>query len=79
MTPEIIQKLRALGMNEYEARVYSTLAGLQKATAREYPRDEWSSPGPDLRDLKRPGQAGFIGVEEGSPTSYYVLDIDQVF
>jgi sugar-specific transcriptional regulator TrmB len=35
MTPEIIPGLRALGMNEYEANVYSTLVGLQKATARD--------------------------------------------
>ena len=35
MAAEIVPGLRGLGMNEYEASVYSTLVGLQKATARD--------------------------------------------
>jgi len=79
MTPEIIQKLRALGMNEYEARVYSTLAGLQKATARDIHEMSGVPRGRIYEILNDLARRGFIGVEEGSPTSYYVLDIDQVF
>ena len=34
MTVEIVQGLRALGMNEYEANVYSTLVGLRSDCPR---------------------------------------------
>ncbi|WP_243670604.1 hypothetical protein [Methanoculleus chikugoensis] len=69
MTAEIVPGLRALGMNEYAASVYSTLVGLQKATARDI--HEVSGVPPRgriyeiLNDLTRRG--GFIAVEEGSP------------
>jgi sugar-specific transcriptional regulator TrmB len=79
MTSEIIPKLRALGMNEYEARVYSTLVGLQKATARDIHETSGVPRGRIYEILNDLARRGFIGVEEGSPTSYYVLDVDQVF
>ncbi len=78
MTIEIIPQLRSLGLNEYEAKVYSTLVGLRKATARDIhlassvPRGRIYE---ILHDLVR---RGFIGVEEGSPKSYYLLDTDAV-
>lgn len=79
MTPEIISKLRALGMNEYEASTYSTLAGLQKATARDIHETSGVPRGRIYEILNDLARRGFIGVEEGSPTSYYILDIDQIF
>ncbi|GLI45758.1 TrmB family transcriptional regulator [Methanoculleus bourgensis] len=79
MTPEIIPGLRALGMNEYEANVYSTLVGLQKATARDIHEVSGVPRGRIYEILNDLARRGFIGVEEGSPTSYYMLDIDQVF
>ena len=79
MTPEIIPSLRALGMNEYEANVYSTLVGLQKATARDIHEVSGVPRGRIYEILNDLARRGFIGVEEGSPTSYYVLDVDQVF
>ncbi|NLZ30709.1 MAG: TrmB family transcriptional regulator [Methanomicrobiales archaeon] len=79
MTPEIVPKLRALGMNEYEASIYSTLAGLQRATARDIHETSGVPRGRIYEILNDLARRGFIGVEEGSPTSYYVLDIDQVF
>jgi sugar-specific transcriptional regulator TrmB len=79
MTPEIIPGLRALGMNEYEASVYSTLVGLQKATARDIHEVSGVPRGRIYEILNDLARRGFIGVEEGSPASYYILDIDVVF
>ncbi len=79
MTAEILPGLRALGMNEYEASVYSTLVGLQKATARDIHEVSGVPRGRIYEILNDLGRRGFIGVEEGSPASYYVLDIDVIF
>ncbi len=79
MAAEIVPGLRALGMNEYEASVYSTLVGLQKATARDIHELSGVPRGRIYEILNDLTRRGFIGVEEGSPASYYVLDIDVVF
>ena len=79
MTAATIPGLRALGMNEYEASVYSTLVGLQKATARNIHEMSGVPRGRIYEILNDLARRGFIGVEEGSPASYYILDIDVVF
>jgi len=79
MTAEVIPGLRVIGMNEYEASVYSTLVGLQKATARDVHEISGVPRGRIYEILNDLARRGFIGVEEGSPTSYYVQDIDVVF
>ncbi|MDD2473532.1 MULTISPECIES: TrmB family transcriptional regulator [unclassified Methanoculleus] len=79
MTAEIVAGLRTLGMNEYEANVYSTLVGLQKATARSIHEISRVPRGRIYEILNDLARRGFIGIEEGSPASYYVLDIDVVF
>jgi len=79
MTAEIVPGLRTLGMNEYEASVYSTLVGLQKATARDIHEMSGVPRGRIYDILNDLARRGFIAVEEGSPTSYYILDIDMVF
>ena len=79
MVTEIVPGLRALGMNEYEASVYSTLVGLQKATARDIHEMSRVPRGRIYDILNDLARRGFIAVEEGSPASYYVLDIDVVF
>ncbi|WP_214083823.1 TrmB family transcriptional regulator [Methanoculleus sp.] len=79
MVAEMLPGLRALGMNEYEASVYSTLVGLQKATARDIHEISGVPRGRIYEILNDLARRGFIGVEEGSPSSYYVLDIDVVF
>ena len=79
MAAEIVPGLRALGMNEYEASVYSTLVGLQKATARDIHETSGVPRGRIYDILNDLARRGFIAVEEGSPTSYYILDIDMVF
>lgn len=79
MTAEIVPGLRSIGMNEYEANVYSTLVGLQKATARDIHETSGVPRGRIYEILNDLARRGFIAVEEGSPTSYHVLDIDVVF
>ena len=79
MTAEIVPGLRSIGMNEYEANVYSTLVGLQKATARDIHEVSGVPRGRIYEILNDLARRGFIAVEEGSPTSYHVLDIDVVF
>ncbi|WP_292518677.1 TrmB family transcriptional regulator [Methanoculleus sp.] len=79
MTAEILPGLRAVGMNEYEASVYSTLVGLQKATARDIHEVSGVPRGRIYEILNDLARRGFIAVEEGSPSSYYILDIDVVF
>jgi len=78
MTKEIIPRLKALGLNEYEAKVYSTLVGLQKATARDIHEVSGVPRGRIYEILHDLVQRGFVGVEEGSPNAYYRLDTDQV-
>ena len=79
MAAEIVPGLRGLGMNEYEASVYSTLVGLQKATARDVHEASGVPRGRIYEILNDLARRGFIGVEEGSPASYYILDVDVVF
>jgi sugar-specific transcriptional regulator TrmB len=78
MTDTIIPRLKALGLNEYEAKVYSTLVGLQKATARDIHEVSGVPRGRIYEILHDLAVRGFIGVEEGSPNAYYRLDTDQV-
>lgn len=78
MTKEVIPRLRALGLNEYEAKVYSTLVGLRKATARDIHEVSGVPRGRIYEILHDLVRRGFVGVEEGSPSSYYRLDTDQV-
>ncbi|MBN1195354.1 MAG: TrmB family transcriptional regulator [Methanomicrobiaceae archaeon] len=78
MTKEIIPRLRALGLNEYETKVYSTLVGLRKATARDIHEVSGVPRGRIYEILHDLVQRGFIGMEEGSPNAYYRLDTDQV-
>lgn len=78
MTRDLISLLKSLGLNEYEARVYSTLVGLRKATARDIHEISGVPRGRIYEILHDLTRRGFIGVEEGSPTCYYLLDPDTV-
>ncbi|RXE56134.1 TrmB family transcriptional regulator [Methanoculleus taiwanensis] len=78
MTIAPIPQLRTLGLNEYEAKVYSTLVGLRKGTARDINRLSGVPRGRIYEILHDLARRGFIGIEEGSPNSYYVLDTDEV-
>lgn len=78
MTEDLISLLRNLGLNEYEAKVYSTLVGLRKATARDIHEISRVPRGRIYEILHDLARKGFIGVEEGSPTCYYLLDPDEV-
>lgn len=78
MTDDIVALLRKLGFNKYEAKVYASLIGLRKATAREIHEASEVPRGRIYEILHDLARRGFIGVEEGSPNSYYVLDTDVV-
>ncbi len=78
MTVDIVPLLRKLGFNKYEAKVYSSLIGLRRATAREIHEVSEVPRGRIYEILHDLSRRGFIGVEEGSPNSYYVLDTDVV-
>ncbi|WP_342678991.1 TrmB family transcriptional regulator [Methanofollis sp. UBA420] len=78
MTDEIVLQLRTLGLNEYEARVYSTLVGLQRATAREIHEASKVPRGRIYEVLHDLAQRGFVGVEDGSPARYHAVDPDEV-
>lgn len=78
MSEDLLSLLKSLGLNEYEARVYSTLVGLRKATARDIHEVSGVPRGRIYEILHDLTRRGFIGVEEGSPTCYYLLDPDTV-
>jgi len=78
MTEDLIPLLKNLGLNEYEAKVYSTLVGLRRATARDIHELSRVLRGRIYEILNDLARRGFIGVEEGSPTCYYLLDPDEV-
>jgi sugar-specific transcriptional regulator TrmB len=79
MKIELVRKLKVLGMNEYEARVYVTLAGLKRASARNI-HDASRVPRGRIYDILGDlTRRGFIGMITGSPNQYYILDPDTVF
>jgi sugar-specific transcriptional regulator TrmB len=78
MTDEIVLQLRTLGLNEYGARVYATLVGLQRATAREIHEASKVPRGRIYEILHDLAQRGFVGVEDGSPARYHAVDADEV-
>lgn len=78
MTEDLIPLLKNLGLNEYEARVYSTIVGLRRATARDIHEISGVPRGRIYEILHDLAGRGFIGVEEGSPTCYYLLDPEGV-
>ncbi|MDD4253933.1 MAG: helix-turn-helix domain-containing protein [Methanofollis sp.] len=78
MTDEIVLQLRTLGLNEYEARVYATLVGLRRATARDIHEASKVPRGRIYEILHDLAQRGFVGVEDGSPARYHAVDPDEV-
>ncbi|QYZ78995.1 TrmB family transcriptional regulator [Methanofollis formosanus] len=78
MADEIVPLLRNLGLNEYEAKIYAALVGLRKATARDIHEVSAVPRGRIYEILHDLVRRGFIGVIEGTPTSFYLLDPDQV-
>lgn len=78
MTDDVVLQLRTLGLNEYEARVYATLVGLQRATAREVHEASKVPRGRIYEILHDLAQRGFVGVEDGSPARYHAVDADEV-
>lgn len=78
MADTLVPLLRHLGLNEYEAKVYAALVGLRKATARDIHEVSTVPRGRIYEILHDLVRRGFIGVMEGTPTVFYLLDPDQV-
>ena len=61
----VVEKLVKLGLSEYEARVYSALVGLGKATAREI-HEASGVPRSRVYDvLQKLAEKGFVDIEDG--------------
>lgn len=70
----MINKLRKLGLSEYEAKVYVALVGIGKATAREI-HEVSGVPRARVYDvLNRLASKGFVDVEDGEPKRFKAVD-----
>jgi len=70
----LVEDFKKLGMNRYEAEVYTTLVGLGEATAREI-SENCSVPRTKVYDtLKKLADKGFVEVQPGNPTHYRATD-----
>ncbi|MFQ5405925.1 MAG: TrmB family transcriptional regulator [Candidatus Micrarchaeia archaeon] len=75
--PQIINSLRQLGLNQYQAKVYLALSALGKSTAGEI-SDKSEVPRARAYDvLEELSQKGFVAVKSGRPVQYSSLPIDE--
>lgn len=75
---DIIEKLKFLGLKEYEARVYATLAILGPSKASEIARES-EVPRPRVYDvLKELHRKGFVDISEGSPIYFKAAEPERV-
>ena len=75
----IIEKLKVLGMTEYESKIYAALVMLQVGSARDIHELTGIPRGRVYEILADLTKKGYIGVIQGSPTRYRVLDISRTF
>ncbi|MDV0444156.1 TrmB family transcriptional regulator [Methanorbis rubei] len=79
MNEELVSRLKKFGMNEYEAKVYSSLFELRVASAREV-HDLTSIPrGRVYETLDRLMEKRFVGCSGASPVRYHVNDVAKTF
>ncbi len=70
----MIENLKKLGLNGYEANVYITLVGLGEATAREI-SENGTVPRPKVYDtVRRLEEKGFVEVQQGNPARFRAMD-----
>ncbi|MBP2132115.1 sugar-specific transcriptional regulator TrmB [Methanomicrobium sp. W14] len=74
MLEEQIDNLKKIGLNEYEARAYASLAGLREATAREILQAGNIPQGRIYDVLKQLGKKGFLEILDGNPTYYRAIE-----
>ncbi|WP_148883359.1 TrmB family transcriptional regulator [Thermococcus aciditolerans] len=75
---EIIEKLKLLGLKEYEAKVYAALVILGPSKASEIAKES-EVPRPKVYDvLKELHKKGFVDISEGSPTYFKATDPEKV-
>jgi HTH-type transcriptional regulator, sugar sensing transcriptional regulator len=73
-----IEKLKKIGLNEYEARAYASLVSLREATAREILQCGNIPQGRVYDILKGLASRGFVEILEGNPTYYRAIDPSEV-
>ncbi|KPU62805.1 hypothetical protein EP1X_07060 [Thermococcus sp. EP1] len=74
----VIEKLKLLGLKEYEARVYATLAILGPSKASEIAKES-EVPRPRVYDvLKELHKKGFVDISEGNPTYFKAVEPEKV-
>jgi len=70
----VIEQLKKLGFSEYEAKVYITLVGIGKATAREI-YEVSGVPRARVYDvLDKLASKGFVDVEDGEPKRFKAVE-----
>ncbi len=70
----MIENLKKLGLNGYEANVYIALVGLGEATAREISENS-NVPRPKVYDtIKSLEEKGFVEVQQGNPALFRPMD-----
>jgi|Deesub1362A_J573_1020465.scaffolds.fasta_scaffold00225_18 sugar-specific transcriptional regulator TrmB len=74
---KVVEKLMNLGLSEYEAKVYSALVGLGKATAREV-HEASGVPRSRVYDvLQKLAEKGFVDVEDGDTKRFSAVQPDR--
>jgi len=75
---EIIEKLKLLGLRDYEARIYATLVVLGPSKASEIAKES-EVPRPRVYDvLKELHKKGFVDISEGNPTYFRAVEPEKV-
>jgi len=75
----IVEKLKIWGMTEYESKIYTTLVMLQVGGARDIHELTGIPRGRVYEILADLTKKGYIGVIQGNPIRYRVLDISRTF
>ncbi len=74
----VIEKLKLLGLREYEARIYATLVVLGPSKASEIAKAS-EVPRPRVYDvLKELHRKGFVDISEGTPTYFRAVEPEKV-
>lgn len=74
----LISRLRKLGLGEYEARTYTALVGMDKASAREI-HESSGVPRTKVYDVLRSlAEKGFLEMQQGNPTYFRAVEPKEI-
>ncbi|MBO8174120.1 MAG: TrmB family transcriptional regulator [Thermococcus sp.] len=78
VSEDVIEKMKLLGLKEYEAKVYAALAVLGPSKASEIAKES-GVPRPRVYDvLKELYKRGFVDISEGNPTYFRAVEPEKV-